>query len=151
MGAWIFGCDLCQEVCPWNAQVPDLVPLSLRPQPRQAVPSLEALLGLGAKAFQRYVRGTALRRVRRRQLLRNVCVALGNVGGPEDVPALLRALRDRAPLVRGHAAWALGRLGPPRADLEAALREEADPFVREEIRLALENKEELVDRSEGSS
>ncbi|HJZ84340.1 MAG TPA: tRNA epoxyqueuosine(34) reductase QueG, partial [Polyangia bacterium] len=136
---WIFGCDLCQEVCPFNAAAPgaDLVPLDLRPRPRQSRPSLTGLLGLGTAQFRKFVDGTALRRVRRRQLLRNVCVALGNVGGPAEVPALARALSDRAPLVRGHAAWALGRLHA-RAPLEAALAREPDPTVRAEIAAALD-------------
>jgi len=75
-----------------------------------------------------------MRRVRRRQLLRNVCVALGNVGGPDDLPALADAMRDREPLVRGHAAWALGRLGAHDI-LRAA--DETDAYVRDEIAAAL--------------
>src|SRR5262249_15409438 len=135
IGDWIFGCDLCQRVCPFNEHeaAPDLVPLALRPRATHSRPSLRALLGLNTNQFHRYVRGTALRRVRRRQLLRNVCVALGNVGGPDDVPALAAALADRAPLVRGHAAWALGRLGGARAQLEQARSTERDAYVLEEI------------------
>ena len=83
--------------------------------------------------------GSALRRVRRRQLLRNAAVALGNVGGPADEPALAGALADREPLVRGHAAWALGQLGgrTARAALERARRVEPDPGARSELDAAL--------------
>jgi epoxyqueuosine reductase len=82
------------------------------------------------------VRGTPLRRAGREGLLRNVCVALGNAGELAAVPALERALADRSPLVRGHAAWALGRLGATAA-IEAALAREADAYVREEMAAAL--------------
>src|SRR5262249_29176626 len=134
-----FGCDLCQVVCPFNGSTADLapVPLGLRARPTHARPSLAPLLALGSKAYQRYVRGTALRRVRRRQFLRNVCVALGRVGGPGEIPALAEALAPREPLVRGPAAWALGRLGAARI-LERAVARELDPYVMDELRFALQ-------------
>jgi epoxyqueuosine reductase len=131
---WVFGCDLCQEVCPFNASASDLVPPDLRPRPDRSRPSLRALLALNTNQFKRYVDRTAMRRVRRRQLLRNAAVALGNIGTKEDIPSLTMALTDREPLVRGHAAWALGRLGA-RDVLQAA--REPDPYVQSEIAAAL--------------
>ena len=113
---------------------PIIVPADLRPRPDRSRPSLRALLALGTNQFKRYVDRTAMRRVRRRQLLRNVAVALGNVGTADDVPALAAALEDREPLIRGHAAWALGRLGA-RDLLRAA--KETDAYVRSEIAAAL--------------
>jgi epoxyqueuosine reductase len=91
---------------------------------------------LGANQFRQFVKRTALRRVHREQLLRNVCVALGNAGDRAAVPALRQALADRHPLVRAHAAWALGRLGDGEG-LRARLDAEEDPAVREEIAAAL--------------
>jgi len=139
MGAMIFGCDICQEVCPFNAAAPDRTP----PDPELApltddrgAPDLARLLGLGANQMRRFLDGTALRRANRDQLLRNVCIALGNSGDAAAIPALARALADRSPIVRGHAAWGLGRLGA--ADIcAAALAAEADPYVRSELSAAL--------------
>ncbi|HWO22708.1 MAG TPA: tRNA epoxyqueuosine(34) reductase QueG [Kofleriaceae bacterium] len=140
IGTWVFGCDVCQEVCPWNAgkgarPAPLLGPRTLD----HALPDLVALAGKGANQLRRFVRRTALRRIPHDVLLRNTAVALGNTGAPEALPALAALLDHAAPLVRGHAAWALGRLGGPaaRAALDARAAREADPYVREELLLAL--------------
>jgi epoxyqueuosine reductase len=144
IGDWIFGCDLCQEVCPVNS--------SGDPEPRNSIasdafgpliegrPALEALLTLDEAAFADRFRSTAVWRTRRSGLLRNACIALGNVADRSSVGCLSDALEDHDPLIRGHAAWALGRLGgsAARMALDAALRREADAWVREECELALE-------------
>ncbi len=90
-------------------------------------------------AWDEFSRGSAIRRAHRAGFLRNVAVALGNWGALEAIPALVRALDDPEPLVRGHAAWALGRTSSPEASaaLSAALVSEPDAFVREEIESAL--------------
>jgi epoxyqueuosine reductase len=126
---WIFGCDVCQEACPWNGEARDAS------SAEALAPRLPPLLALDAAGFRARFGGTALARAKRRGLLRNVAVALGNSGNPEAVPALARALADAEPLVRGHAAWALGRLGgaAARAALDAARREERDPGAAAEI------------------
>ena len=142
IGDWIFGCDLCQEVCPVNARpaAPDPNALAAFGPPIEARPRLEELLTLDDADFRERFRESALWRTRRAGLLRNVCIALGNVADRGSVPALARALDDPEPLVRGHAAWALGRLGgaAARAALHQALSREADAWVRAECEQAVQ-------------
>lgn len=139
LGNWVFGCDICQQVCPWNRRAPQAGDPAFAPRPEVPAPRLAEDLGLSQEAFSRKFRRSAVKRAKRRGYLRNLAVALGNAADPRTVPALARALRDAEPLVRGHAAWALGRIGTAaaRTTLEATLPEEADPWVREEIRRAL--------------
>jgi epoxyqueuosine reductase len=144
IGDWIFGCDLCQEICPINAgarpAAPDPHAVTAFGPSIEARPRLEELLTLDDAAFRARFRESAVWRTRRAGLLRNACVALGNVADRSSVPALTAALDDPEPLVRGHAAWALGRLGgrAARAALEGALSRETDAEVRDECALALQ-------------
>ena len=138
IGTWVFGCDICQEVCPFNAGAgapadPQLVPRSLE----HALPDLVALAARGANQLRQLVKRTALRRVPRDVLLRNVAIALGNTGTADAIPPLVALLAHRSALVRGHAAWALGRLGATGV-LEAARAIEADELVIGEITAALQ-------------
>jgi epoxyqueuosine reductase len=153
MGNLIFGCDICQEVCPVNIVAERRLGLRNTPKtvsrephkafrPRAPVgssPELIPLLSLTEEQFRERFRHSPIRRTKRRGLLRNVCVALGNIGDQQAVPALLGALRDHEPLVRGHAAWALGRIGGEEAKqaLQLALSAEEDQEVQQEIRCAL--------------
>ena len=146
IGDWIFGCDLCQEVCPVNRKAAVAAPPAFAPERGAgARPELLPLLELDERGFRQRFGDTPLSRTGRRGLLRNVCVALGNLGDRSALPALVCALSDSEPLVRGHAAWALGRLAsvaPPLAigtALQARLSVEADAWVREELTLALES------------
>ena len=139
IGAWIFGCDLCLDVCPWNRFAQPVREARLLPRPALVNPVLTELLGWDQETFSRTLKNSPLKRTKRRGLLRNVAIALGNVGDRDAVPALAACLATEAePLVRGHAAWALGRLGglDARRALEAA-RGDEDAFVREEVEAAL--------------
>ena len=110
IGPWGFGCDVCQEVCPWNRKAPT----TREPEftgTAHLVP--EALLALDDAAFRERFRGTALWRARRSGLLRNAAIVLGNRGDRAAVPTLQRALADTDPVVRRAAAWALSQLHEP--------------------------------------
>jgi epoxyqueuosine reductase len=136
----IYGCDVCQAVCPWQkfAQA-TRQPAFLAEAMDRGAPALLDLIEIGEEDFrERYGSGPLLRTGRER-LLRNVAVALGNWGDERAATALVRALADGDPLVRGHAAWALGRIGgrAARAVLEDALRDERDPYVRSEVEVAI--------------
>lgn len=151
-GNRIFGCDICQEVCPWNQRLGVRTPLlaGLQAQSaRIAPPLLEGFAPanpywLNQEAFARYFRRSPLKRAKRHGLLRNVCVALGNWGDGQAIPALTLALADPHPLPRGHAAWALGEIGRTSGQaavaplLHSALRHENDAWVREELHVALD-------------
>jgi epoxyqueuosine reductase len=139
VGDWVFGCDLCQEACPWNAApTPATDPALLLP-PERAELDLAGLLRLDRDGYLHRFRGSPMKRAGLAGLRRNAAVAMGNRGDPRYLPALAGALADPDPLVRGHAAWALGRIGGPeaRAHLAAALAAEADGEVRREIVAAL--------------
>lgn len=109
MGDWVFGCDICQEVCPWNKRFAQPVPRSLF-EPERATLDLLDLLAFDETAFRARFRDTPLWRPRRAGLLRNAAVVLGNLGLPAAVPTLDRATLDGNPLVAEHAAWALKQI-----------------------------------------
>ncbi len=140
VGDWIYGCDVCQDVCPWNekhgqtTEDPALAPKAGRDRP-----VLADLLRMNQAEFSRTFSKSPVKRTKRRGLLRNAAVALGNTGGEGDVPVLGDALVDEEPLVRGHAAWALGQIGGDEAKdvLTEALKDEGDECVRVEIEDAL--------------
>jgi len=136
VGTWAFGCDVCQDVCPWNRRAPVTGEAAFRPRRH---PPLAELLALDEAAYRGSFRGSPLKRAGREGLARNAAVALGNRGSAEDVPALAEALGHADPTVRGHAAWALGRIGGAgaRAALLAARGREADAGALEEIERAL--------------
>jgi epoxyqueuosine reductase len=140
LGNRIFGCDICQEVCPWNRQFARATAeAAFQPRPDAAAPKLLDLMALDDMGFRQRFRSSPVKRTKRRGLLRNVAVALGNWGDPVAVPALARALHDAEALVRGHAAWALGSIGgrEARRALEEALGTESDEWVRGELQQVL--------------
>jgi epoxyqueuosine reductase len=140
VGQWLFGCDVCQEVCPWNRFAPlsheaDLAPLnSMNPV------ALADLFNLSEEDFRRQFRYTPLWRPHRRGLLRNAAIVLGNQGDESAIPALAGGLNDEEAVVRGACAWALGQIGAPAASKLLAGRSgiESDENVQQEIKAALE-------------
>ena len=133
LGNWIFGCDICNDVCPWNDLAAD-------DGSNDLVPRLPELLALNDEEFGRRFTRSAVKRAKRRGLLRNVAVALGNTRNPDAVAPLARALEtEPEPLIRSHAAWALGQIGgnAARRALERALGD-CDAAVRDEAAAALE-------------
>jgi epoxyqueuosine reductase len=148
VGDHVFGCDVCQAVCPFNGVARPGAP-ELSPRPGYARPELAQLLGMGAAQFRKWQRRSALRRIHRAQLQRNVAVALGNVGGAAELPALAQALGSPHALVRAHVAWAMGRIlaregsalsasarVAAQALLDAALARESDAEARSELAAA---------------
>ena len=139
IGDHIFGCDICQEVCPYNVKAEPTTDQAYQPKTGLHAPQLIPLLSLDQEAFRIRFHGSPILRAKRRGLLRNVAVALGNIQSPEALPALIGALDDDEALVRGHVAWALGRIGGAQAAaaLQRRLVTEQDGEVIGEIKEAL--------------
>jgi epoxyqueuosine reductase len=121
IGSRIFGCDDCLDACPWNrfAQVSHESAFAARRSTTAF--SLRDYLALNEAEFRNLFRNSPIKRIKRRGFLRNVCVALGNVGTSEDLPAIRRAALDSEPLVAEHAAWAIEQI-LERADSEKKIR-----------------------------
>jgi len=137
---WVFGCDVCQEVCPINL---DLEPV---PHSEFAVPDhradldLTALLSMGREEYTEAFRRSPMKRSKLSGLQRNAAVAMGNSAVPRYTEPLIQALIGGEALLRRHAAWALGRIGSPEglAALRQALESEVASEVRDEIQVALQ-------------
>lgn len=139
LGDWIFGCDVCQEVCPWNRRAPYSAEPAFAPLADQNPMELAALFDLDDAAFRVRFRNSPLWRPKRRGILRNAAIVLGNQLHQDVLPALSKGLNDCEPLVRGACAWALGRFRTPTADkaLRGRLEIETDASVRDEINAAI--------------
>ncbi|HKA17883.1 MAG TPA: tRNA epoxyqueuosine(34) reductase QueG [Blastocatellia bacterium] len=145
MGDWIFGCDVCQDVCPFNRFSTDTQWPELRAEagvgPRL---DLVEVLSISTDAeFRERFRGTALLRPKRRGLLRNAAVVAANVGATATVPTLIERIgTDIEPLIRSHCIWALGKLDINRAGPIAArvMKTDPDPMVCEEARSVLSGR-----------
>ncbi len=137
IGDWLFGCDVCQEVCPWNRKASrDAV----RPTKPLDKLNLADLFSLGDDDFRQRFRKTPLWRTRRRGILRNAAIVLGNQADAAGLPALRLGLNDHEPIVRGACAWALGRIGASASieALQARDAVETDQEVCREIKAALD-------------
>jgi epoxyqueuosine reductase len=133
MGNRIYGCDDCQIVCPWNSYAVATDEPAFKE--REGVKRLIQLMELDDEGFRSRFRKSPVKRIKRRGLLRNVAVALGNSGQLEAVPALTEALSDPEPLIRSHAVWALGELLGKEVQeaIESCLLEETDALVLNEV------------------
>ena len=138
VGDWLFGCDICQEVCPWNHSVPTTTQSEFQALESADPLDLIALFDLDDSSFRQRFRQTPLWRPKRRGLLRNAALILGNRPIPSATPALVRGLEDDDPLVRASCAWALGNYDSIEATraLAARLESETDPGVRDELEAA---------------
>ncbi len=137
MGNRIYGCDDCLAVCPWNKYASLAHEAALWPRPELTLPVLADLAALDDAAFRQVFAGTAVKRIGRDRLLRNVAIALGNSGGPEAADVLRRLLDDASALVRAMAVWGLSRhLSPSEFALlrQARLGSESDRSVQAEWR-----------------
>tara|TARA_R110002072_G_scaffold241027_5_gene399636 strand:- start:626 stop:1726 length:1101 start_codon:yes stop_codon:yes gene_type:complete len=143
-GEWLFGCDICLEVCPFTSksQRKDVLGID-RPKDLQAHKVVETwtlvdVLEMDEARYDQEFVGTAMRRAKRSGMRRNAATVLGNRREESALPALIAALADEDPVVRGHSAWAIGRINARHPSLQGALHKEDDDRVREELRRAIE-------------
>ena len=131
----IYGCDICQDVCPWNKRAPISEMKEFEPRDDLYNPSLSSLSGISPEEFRELFRGSPIKRTKRRGLLRNIMVAMGNSGDRDYVAHIKTCLQDEEPLVRAHAVWALWKIEGAKSR-QALLDQRAvedDPIVTEEI------------------
>ena len=132
-GNWVFGCDVCQDVCPWNRFAPVSTDAAFpSPPEHRAAPRLSELLALTDSRYQAWYGGSPVAQIRRARLVRNACIAAGNSADESLIPPLRGLLYDPNPFVRGHAAWALWRLGGA-GELRGLLSRESDDSVLSEL------------------
>ena len=149
MGNWVYGCDICQDVCPFNRFAAPTQEIAFYPDGatynsqftihnsllEKVMPSLLDLLTLDDAAFNERFTVSPIKRIKRARLVRNACVAAGNWGSETAVPPLIALLTDSEPIVRGHAAWALRQIGGRDAEtaVARARQDETDKNVRQEL------------------
>ena len=134
IGNRVYGCDDCQIVCPWNSYAvktddPDF-------QQRQDMIKLIDLIQMNQEMFSKRFKGSPIKRIKRRGLLRNVAIALGNSGNQQAVPILIKVLNDEEPLIRAHVVWALGELSGSKVlpVISKKLKNETETIVLEELK-----------------
>jgi epoxyqueuosine reductase len=137
MGDWMFGCDVCQDVCPWNRKAPHSAEPAFAPRSDLRPVDARELLSLDAEAFRARFRHTPLARPKRAGLLRNAAIVLGNQRDRAAVPVLMERLEDIEPVIRGACAWALGQIGGACETLRRRLEIETERTVRQELEAAL--------------
>ena len=143
MGNWLYGCDVCQVVCPFNRFAPTMKePTFLPANDDHIAPPLLQILALDEARFAQRFANSPIKRIKRERLVRNACVNAGNWGDSAAVPVLSQLLDDDSLIVRGHSAWALGQIGTEDAviALQKRLAIESDELVLQEIQFALQTK-----------
>jgi epoxyqueuosine reductase len=135
VGDWLFGCDLCQEVCPWNRKAPATVETAFQPQQNLNPADCLRILQMTRAEFDHQFDATPMARPGYEGLRRNAAIVLGNRRDTKSIPVLINVLDDVSPVVRGAAAWALGKLAghAARVAVTSRLATETDPGVREEL------------------
>jgi epoxyqueuosine reductase len=135
MGNLVFGCDICQDVCPWNRKAAISKVGEFEPREGNRTPLLVELASLSREEFAARYRGSPIKRAGWKGLMRNVAVAMGNAGDPGLTPSLKQLLNCDEPVVRRHAAWAIFRIGAPDAALllQSRLDREVDPETLETL------------------
>lgn len=137
MGNWVYGCDICQVVCPFNRFARKTDEVAFYPEDKwdSAAPPLLDLLSLNEAEFAERFAQSPIKRIKRTRLVRNACVAAGNWGSETAVPALVNLLSDPEPIIRGHAVWALQQIGGDEAELalEDLRKVEGDTAVLQEL------------------
>ena len=153
VGDWLFGCDVCQDVCPWNHKPPRTAASEFVPRADLNPADALAIVALTEDQFQVQFAGSPLERPGAAGLRRNAAIVLGNTGGPAAVPVLITQLDDESSLVRGAVAWALGQIGGPQAlsALQSRLAKETDAEVREELEQALNQRSSPPPNSSAST
>ena len=143
MGGWVFGCDVCQEVCPWNGDALEVNHPELRLPTQRADLDLQDLLLITRDEYVERFRGSPMKRAKQEGLQRNAAVAMGNSRDATYLPALLAALNGESALVRTHVAWALGEIGgeEARSGLQERQSIEVETDVLREIERALSRLE----------
>lgn len=141
IGNQVFGCDICQDVCPWNRKAEATADPVFQHREGLYNPELSTIAGLDVEKFRFLFKGSPVKRTKRRGLLRNAVVAIGNSGESEFIPVLKDALTDEEPLVRAHAVWALYKIQGAEAlnTLLEHKENESDQSVLDEIEIITNN------------
>ena len=144
IGSWIFGCDICQDVCPVNKDIPNTTVPEFSPRNKNyTISDLLNLLDFNQDDFSKKFKNSPIKRTKLEGLKRNVCVALGNAQNSKAIPKLTKILNEETYVIKIHAAWALGQIGGSTAyrALQNAYRKEKNEEVKQEISLSLKNIE----------